>query len=238
MAKQSQLVSFDEMLARLKSLANPGNVEGMARFGINPQGTLGVSVKDLRLLARGVRDHNLAFQLWQSGIHEARILAALVDDPRQVTEAQMDAWVLDFDSWDVCDQACLILFDKTPYAPAKVREWTARPEEFVKRAGFALMAGLAWHDKRAPDSLYLEFLPIIQRESTDKRNFVKKAVNWALRQIGKRNASLCAAAVATALEIQQFDSSAARWIAGDALRELQKYLPEAGSPADKPNPYD
>ncbi len=238
MSKQTQSVSLDEMLARLKNLANPHNVEGMARFGINPQGTLGVSVKDLRLLARGVHDHDLALGLWQSGFHEARILAALVDDPRMVTEAQMDAWVLDFDSWDVCDQACTILFDKTTFVPAKAKEWAARPEEFVKRAGFALMAGLAWHNKQAPDSLYLEFLPIIQRESTDKRNFVKKAVNWALRQIGKRNPSLCAAAVATARAIQQLDSPAARWIASDALRELQKYLPETVSPAERTNPHD
>jgi 3-methyladenine DNA glycosylase AlkD len=169
----------------------------------------------------------LALGLWQSGIHEARILAALVDDPRLVTEAQMDAWVLDFDSWDVCDQACLILFDKTPHALVKVRQWTARPEEFVKRAGFALIAGLAWHDKKAPDSLFLEFLQIIQRESADKRNYVKKAVNWALRQIGKRNQSLCLAAMRTAREIQQINSSAAHWIAVDALRELQKYASDA-----------
>jgi 3-methyladenine DNA glycosylase AlkD len=222
-ARKAEPISLEEMLARLKSLANPRNVEGMARFGINPEGTLGVSVKDLRLLARGVRDHELALGLWQSGIHEARILAALVDDPAQVTAAQMDAWVEDFDSWDVCDQACLILFDKTPFAPAKAIEWSARPEEFVKRAGFALMAGLAVHNKQAPDELFLGFLPIIQREASDPRNYVKKAVNWALRQIGKRNNALCAAATAIAQEILQINSPAARWVARDALRELQKY---------------
>ncbi len=223
MARRVDPISVDQMLASLRAKADPRNVEGMARFGINPEGTLGVSVKELRLLARGRRDHGLALELWQSGIHEARILAALVDDPAQVTAQQMDAWAADFDSWDVCDQACLILFDKTPFAPAKAVEWAARPEEFIKRAGFALMAGLAWHDKSAPDSLFLEFLPIIAREATDRRNYVKKAVNWALRQIGKRNAALRQAAIAAAGEIQQLDSPAARWIAADALRELNKY---------------
>lgn len=227
MARRVDPVSVEKMLASLQEKANPHNVAGMARFGINPQGTLGVSVKDLRLLARGHRDHNLALGLWQSGIHEARILAALVDDPAQVTERQMDAWAADFDSWDVCDQACLILFDKTPFGPAKAVEWAARPEEFIKRAGFALMAGLAWHDKKAPDSLFLEFLLVIVRESTDKRNYVKKAVNWALRQIGKRNSALCQAACETALQIRQLDSPAARWIAADALRELKKYCHES-----------
>lgn len=222
MAKRVDPISADQMLASLRAKANPRNAEGMARFGINPAGTLGVSVRELRLLARGRRDHVLALELWQSGVHEARILAALVDDPAQVTARQMDAWAADFDSWDVCDQACLILFDKTPFAPAKAVEWAARPEEFVKRAGFALMAGLAWHDKSAPDSLFLEFLPIIAREAIDRRNYVKKAVNWALRQIGKRNAALRQAAVAAAGEIQQIDSPAARWIAADALRELVK----------------
>lgn len=211
------------MLTRLKSLANQRNVEGMARFGINPEGTLGVSVKDLRKLARGQRDHELALGLWASEIHEARILAALVDDPTRVTEEQMEAWAADFDSWDVCDQVCLNLFDKTPFAAAKAVDWAARPEEFVKRAGFALMAGLAWHDKAAPDSLFLSFLPVIRREANDRRNYVRKAVNWALRQIGKRNPALRAAAVTAAEEIRQIDSPSARWIASDALRELNNY---------------
>jgi 3-methyladenine DNA glycosylase AlkD len=223
MAKKAEPVSAEEMLARLKALANPRNVEGMARFGINPEGTLGVSVADLRRLARGQRDHDLALGLWASGIHEARILAALIDDPALLTEDQMDAWVEDFDSWDVCDQVCLNLFDKTPFAAAKAVEWAARPEEFVKRAGFALMASLAWHDRQAPDALFLAFLPVIQREATDPRNYVRKAVNWALRQIGKRNPALRATAVAAAEEILQIDAQSARWIARDALRELNNY---------------
>ena len=211
----------EDILERLKSLANAENVAGMARYGINPQNTLGISVPVLRKMAREIgRDHALALELWASGVHEARILAGMIDDPRLVTEAQMDAWAADFDSWDVCDQCCANLFDKTEPAYRKAVEWAARDEEFVKRAGFALMAALAWHDKRAPDEAFLAFLPVITRESGDGRNFVRKAVNWALRTIGKRNAALNIRAVATAKEIQATGSKPARWIAADALREL------------------
>jgi 3-methyladenine DNA glycosylase AlkD len=161
-------------------------------------------------------------ELWATGIHEARILAAFVDDSARVTPGQMDAWAVDFDSWDVCDQTCLSLFDKTSYAVDKAKEWSGRPEEFIKRAGFALMAAMAWHDKSAPDGKLLDFLPIIVHESSDGRNFVKKAVNWALRQIGKRNASLRQAAIQTAHEIQSLGTPAGRWIAADALREFSK----------------
>ncbi len=210
-----------QLIDHLRLMANPENAAGVARFGINPANTLGVSMPQLRALARGRRDHQMALELWASGIHEARILAALVDDPALLIEAQMETWVQDFDSWDVCDQVCMNLFDRSPLAFAKASEWAGREPEFVKRAGFALMACLAWHDKRSPDQRFLEFLPVIQRESTDRRNFVKKAVNWALRQIGKRNPALNQAAVATAREIQAIDSPAARWIAADALRELE-----------------
>ena len=211
----------EEVIAQLKSLANPANVAGMARFGINPHNTLGVSVPTLRKLAREIgRDHALAQELWASGVHEARMLAALVDDPRQVTEEQMERWVADFDSWDVCDGCCGDLFDKTPFAYRKAVEWAGRDGEFVKRAGFALMAWLAVHDKRAPDEAFLEFLPAIKRESADARNFVKKAVNWALRQTGKRNAARNTAAIQTAQEIHDMGSRPGRWIASDALREL------------------
>jgi 3-methyladenine DNA glycosylase AlkD len=148
-----------------------------------------------------------------------------VGEPARVTKAQMDAWVLDFDSWDVCDQVCMNLFDRTPWAFEKAIEYAGREEEFVKRAGFALMASLAWHDKTAPDQKFLDLLPVIQREAADERNFVKKAVNWALRQIGKRNPALSQAAVATARDILLIDSKAARWVANDALRELEN-LPE------------
>jgi 3-methyladenine DNA glycosylase AlkD len=210
-----------QLMERLREMGNPDNITGMARFGINPANTLGVSMPQLRALAKGRRDQQLSLDLWASGIHEARILAALVGVPESVTEVQMDAWVLDFDSWDVCDQVCLNLFDRTPWAYEKAVEYAGREEEFVKRAGFALMACLAWHDKTAPDQKFLDLLPVIQREAVDKRNFVKKAVNWALRQIGKRNQALNRAAIETARRILTIDSPAARWVANDALRELE-----------------
>ncbi|HWR66906.1 MAG TPA: DNA alkylation repair protein [Bellilinea sp.] len=214
-----------QLIERLRQMGDPANVAGMARFGINAANTLGVSMPRLRELAKGWRDQQLSLELWASGIHEARILAALVGEPARVTQQQMDAWVLDFDSWDVCDQVCMNLFDRTPWAFEKAVEYAGREEEFVKRAGFALMASLAWHDKSAPDQKFLDLLPVIQLEAADQRNFVKKAVNWALRQIGKRNPALSQAAVATAREILLIDSKAARWVANDALRELEN-LPE------------
>jgi 3-methyladenine DNA glycosylase AlkD len=154
-----------------------------------------------------------------SGIHEARILASYIDNPNLVTEAQLERWVRDFDSWDVCDQVCA-LFAKTPFAYQKIFEWSEREEEYVKRCAFALLAEKAWYDKRAPDEQFEQFFPVIVREATDERNFVKKAVNWALRNIGKRNRSLNAKAIEVARQIQQIPSKAARWIASDALREL------------------
>jgi 3-methyladenine DNA glycosylase AlkD len=209
------------ILARLKSLANPAAAAGMSRFGINAENTLGVSIPVLRTLAREIgRHHRLAEALWGSAIHEARILAAMVDDPRQVTEAQMDHWAADFDSWDVCDQVCSNLFDKTPFAFEKAITWSRRPKEFVKRAGFVLMAALAVHDKQAADDSFAPCLLRIQAEANDGRNFVKKAVNWALRQIGKRNLPLNAQAIATANQIGSLGTPAARWVAADALREL------------------
>jgi 3-methyladenine DNA glycosylase AlkD len=193
----------------------------MARFGINPKNTLGISIPHLRALAKETgQSHSLARQLWASGIHEARILAGLIDQPEKVTERQMDKWVRDFDSWDVCDGSCMNLFDRLDCAPKKAMEWSRRKEEFVKRAGFALMACLAWHRQDMPDREFISFLPLIKRESTDNRNFVKKAVNWALRQIGKRNLYLNKQAVKIAQEIKDIDSGAAKWIAADAIREL------------------
>jgi 3-methyladenine DNA glycosylase AlkD len=213
--------SIEEILARLHSLANPDNVAGMSRYGINTQDTLGISIYTLRPIAKEIgRDHALALALWDSGIHEARILASYVEEPLEVTEAQLERWVLDFDSWDVCDQVC-DLFGRTPFAYPKAFEWSRREEEFVKRAGFVLMAELAAHDKQAPDEKLAQFLPIIARESNDERNFVKKAVNWALRNIGKRDRYLNGLAIETANQIRQIsDSKTARWIAADALREL------------------
>jgi len=211
-----------DIIATLRSLANPKNVAGMARYGINSSDAFGVSMPVLRQMARQYRrQHSLALELWQSGVHEARIMAALVDDPKQVTARQMDDWVRDFASWDVCDQVCSNLFDKTPFAHATILDWTQRRAEYVKRAGFVLMAALAVHDKKAPDELFLSFLPLIEREAGDERNFVRKAVNWALRQIGKRNARLKVAAIASARRILKQDTPPARWIARDALRELE-----------------
>lgn len=193
----------------------------MARFGIHPKNTYGVSIPILRKMAKELgRNHSLASELWESGVHEARILASMIDMPDEVTPAQMDRWVKDFDSWDVCDQCCGNLFDKTKAAHKKAAEWSSRQEEFVKRAGFALMAALAVHDKKTPNAKFLRLLKAIKRESCDDRNFVKKAVNWGLRQIGKRNLQLNKAAIRTAREIQKIDSKCARWIASDALREL------------------
>jgi len=212
---------YSEILDRLKALSNPKAVEGMARFGINPENTYGVSIPNLRQIAKELgTDHHLAQELWSSGIHEAKILASMIDDPEEVTEVQMERWVKDFDSWDICDQCCSNLFDKTDLAYQKAVEWSAREEEFVKRAGFVLMAALAVHDKKAEDEAFLQFLPLIKRESTDARNFVKKAVNWALRQIGKRNIVLNTKAIETAKEIRKLETRSAQWIAADALREL------------------
>ena len=214
-------MNYDDIIRRFKTHSNPAAVEGMSRFGINPTNTLGVSIPTLRKTAKEIgTDHSLAQQLWDSGIHEARILATMTDDPEKVTGRQMENWVRGFDSWDVCDQCCSNLFDKTSFAHQKAEEWTSRSEEFVKRAGFALIAALAVHDKKASNRQFERYFPIIKRESEDERNFVKKAVNWALRQIGKRNLQLNRMAIKTAKEIRKRESKAARWIASDAIREL------------------
>ena len=214
-------MNCNQIIKKLKCLNNPENVAGMARFGINPNNTYGVSIPTLRKMAKeSGKDHSLAQELWASRIHEARILAGFVDDPKLVTAEQMENWVKDFDSWDICDQVCSNLFDRTPFAHKKAIEWSNREEEFVKRAGFVLMAALSVHDKKAQDDEFLIFLPIIKREATDERNYVKKAANWALRQIGKRNSTLNKKAMETAKEIQKLGSKSARWIASDAVREL------------------
>ncbi len=214
-------MQIDEILANLKQQANPEAVAGMARFGIRGQVVYGISLPTLRALAKSIgRNHELAQQLWDSGVHEAQLLATLVDVPASVTTAQMERWVAEFDSWDVCDQCCSNLFGETPFAGQKISEWTERDEEFVKRAGFVLMAVLAVHDKKAPNAQFEAYLPVIARHAQDERNFVKKAVNWALRQIGKRNLGLNASAVAAAQTIAAQNSKSARWVAKDALREL------------------
>jgi 3-methyladenine DNA glycosylase AlkD len=214
--------TVDEVVRRLRALARPGGREGMARFGINPDRALGVRIPDLRGLAKELgRDHRLAGALWATGIHEARILAGMVEEPDRVTEAQMERWVRGFDSWDLCDQVCGNLFDRTPLAVRKAHEWAGRNQEFVKRAGFVLMASMAVHDRQAEDRVFLDFIPVIEREAGGDRNFVKKAVSWALRQIGKRNLRLHRAAIRSAERIAGQGSRAAGWIASDALRELR-----------------
>lgn len=210
------------ILDELRRHANPDNVAGMARYGISSHNTLGVPMPVLRRLARQIgKDHDLARDLWGSEVHEARILAALIDAPAAVTGRQMTAWASDFESWDVCDQCCSNLFCKTAGAYVQAKRWSRARKPFMKRAGFVVMAALAVHDKKAPDRAFLDFLPLIEQQATDQRNFVKKAVNWSLRQIGKRNLALNAAAIETALRIQQLEFPAARWIAADALRELR-----------------
>jgi 3-methyladenine DNA glycosylase AlkD len=212
----------EEVIRELRSQADPSAAKGMSRFGITTEKALGVSVPKIRAIAKKVgRNHSLAAGLWDSGIHEARILAAMIDEPTKVTEQQMEKWVADLDSWDVCDQCCGSLFVKTPFAYTKAIEWSRRNEEFVKRAGYALMAELAVHDKKAPDSSFVRFFGAIERGSTDDRNFVKKAVNWALRQIGKRNRSLNREALAVAVMISKLESRSAKWVAADAIRELK-----------------
>jgi 3-methyladenine DNA glycosylase AlkD len=214
-------VTATEILRHLQSLSNSDNVAGMARFGISAKTVYGVSLPHLKRLARQIgKDHLLAQELWSSGAHEARLLACFIENPGEVTRRQMDRWASDFDNWAVCDGCCLHLFAKVPFAQEKAAAWCVRNREFVRRAGFSMMAVLAVHHKKAADDLFLQWLRLVKDASSDERNFVKKAVNWALRQIGKRNTRLHKAAVRTAKEIHKVNSTSARWIADDALREL------------------
>ena len=210
-------------MAYLESNKNEVNRAGMSRFGIKVDRAFGVSMVDLRSLAKIIgKDHQLALDLWETEFHESRLLSTIIDVPSKVTEEQMEHWVSEFDSWDVCDQCCSNLFSRTPFAVRKAREWAHRDEEYVKRAGFVMMAALAVHDKKAEDGLFLDFLVEIDSEAADDdRPFVKKAVNWALRQIGKRNVRLLEAAITTAESVRSRGTKSARWIAADALRELR-----------------
>ena len=215
-------MTFNQVLKRLKSKSNPAAVRGMARFGITAAKAYGWSAPALKKFAREIgKDHDLALRLWSTRILEARALAGLIDEKEKVTERQMEDWAKDFDSWAVCDGTCLNLFRHTPFAYKKCWEWSERQGEFVKRAAFALMACLTVSDKAASDRVFLRFLPLIKRQAGDQRNYVRKAVNWALRQIGKRSQRLNQAAIKTAQDIHGLDSPSARWIASDALRELR-----------------
>ena len=211
-----------DVLSKLKAKARSERIEGMTRYGMVAEKRLGVSIPEIRAIAKELgRDHELSVELWKTGIPEARILAAMVVEHEKLTEEQMEDWVKDFNSWDVCDQVCMNLFEKTPLAWKKILDWAEREEEFVKRTAFALIACLAWHDKKAEDARFVELLPVIERGATDERNYVKKAVNWALRNIGKRNPYLNKAAIETARQILQINSKAARWVASNALKELE-----------------
>jgi 3-methyladenine DNA glycosylase AlkD len=211
------------ILTTLYSKANPKNVEGMARYGIKSTGkVLGISMPFLQSIKKSMGvNHHLALELWHTGVYEARLLAAFIADPKQITISLMNQWVRDFDNWAICDGVCMHCFRNSPYAHKIIGKWTKQKSEFVRRAGFTLIATLSVVDKKSEDTVFLKYLPLIKKYSTDERNYVKKAVNWALRQIGKRNAKLNAAAIRTAQEVRKMDSSAARWIAADALRELQ-----------------
>jgi len=215
------MVSVEEVLKRLEAKARPDQLEGMARFGMVIERRLGVSIPDMRKMSKELgKDHKLAIQLWETGIPEARILAAMIDEPDKLSEAQMEDWVKGINSWDVCDQLCQNLFEKSPLAWNRITDWSKREEEFTKRTAYALLACLAWHDKEAKDAQFIKLLPVVKRGATDERNFVKKAVNWALRNIGKRNLNLNKAAMRTAKEILRIDTNVARWVASDAIREL------------------
>jgi len=215
-------MSIKEILQELISLGDPKFCKSMERFALPSRNALGIALPRLRALAKKVgKNHVLAKELWDSGIYEARILAALVDDQALVSEDQMEEWVKDFDSWGIVDNTCGNLFDKTPFAYQKAKEWSRRSEEFVKRAGFALIAYLGVHDKKVSNERLLSFFPLIKKASPDERNFVKKAVNWALREIGKRNLACNKQAIVLAKELQKSASPSARWIAKNALGELQ-----------------
>lgn len=214
-------MKYREVLIWLRERANPSALEGMARYGITPQQTFGVSIPNLRKLAKEIgTNHKLAQQLWRKNNRETRILASMIEDIEQVSEIQMEAWVRCFDYWEICDQCCMNVFEKTRWAYKKAKHWSRKSDEFVRRAGFVMMARLAVSDKMAEDKQFEPFFPLIIQYSTDERNYVKKAVNWALRQIGKRNVRLHRRAIQVAKEIQQIENPVARWIAADALREL------------------
>ncbi len=215
-------MEYDEIIRELEALSNPHEVEGMARFGINPQKVYAVRIPELRKIAKKAgKNHKLAVKLWETGYRETRTLACMIDDPKQVTTEQMDLWASEFDYWEICDQCCMKLFRLAPFAYQKVFQWSESEEEFKKRAAFALIAVLAVHDKDAPDEKFEQFFPLIIKESVDDRKYVKKAVNWALRHIGKKNIDLNKKAIVVASEIKKMDSKSAKWIATDALRELK-----------------
>lgn len=219
-------MDLEEVLKKLESLANPTkkNIEGMARFGIRPKTKLlCISMPKLRELAKEIgKDHDLALKLWDLEIHEARILAGLIEDPEAIDELQMDTWVDGFDSWDICDQLCMNLFWQTKYVFSKIQKWAKSEKEFTRRTAFSLIAVLAVKEKNMKDEDFIKFFPLIRKYSADERNFVMKSVNWALRQIGKRNKNLSREAMKLCGEIKRINTKSSRWIASNALAELTK----------------
>ncbi len=214
-------MTASEIILELKKHYNKRNVEGMVRYGINVEKAFGLNVPFMRAFAKKIgKDHKLALELWETGYHEARHIASMIDDPKLVSKSQMNKWVRDFNSWDICDGTCSNLFRKTPFTVEKILEWCEKKEEYIRRAGFSLLCYVAVHDKKRDDKDFLQFFPLIKKYSIDERNFVKKAVNWALRQIGKRSKFLNKEALKLAKEIQTLESKSAKWIANDAIREL------------------
>ena len=215
--------TIKDIVAKLKSKANPDNLKGMARYGISTTNRLGNSIPFLRELAKEIgKNHKLALGLWKEGIDETRILASMIGEEDKLTEVQCEKWVADFNSWDVCDQICMNLFKKLPFAEKKIKEWAKREEEFVKRAAFSLIACITVYDKDKPDNEFIKFFPLIKKAATDERNYVKKAVSWALRNIGKRNKSLNKEVIKFAKKLEKTDHKSARWIAKDTLKDIQK----------------
>jgi 3-methyladenine DNA glycosylase AlkD len=215
------LNSTKEILEKLKSKSRKDQLKGMARYGININKRLGVSIPNIRKIAKEFgQNHEIALDLWETGYADARITAAIIDEPEKVTENQMDEWVKTIDSWDVCDQVCMNLFDKTPYSWKKIIDWSKSNEEFVKRTAFSLLACLAWHDKNADDSKFLKYFPLIKKNAIDERNYVKKAISWSIRHIGKRNLNLHKAALNLANELKKIENKTAQWIGSDVIRDL------------------
>lgn len=221
------MITAQDVIKELKKLSSAKSRASQEYFGVTGVQNVGLTVPQMRLVAKKIgANHSLALELWKTNIHEAKHIATMIADSKQLTEKLMEQWIKDFNSWDIVDGCCSSLFRKHPLAFEKAVEWCERKKEFAKRAGFTMMAQLAVHDKKAADKLYEQFLPIIMKHSYDERNFVRKAVNWALRQIGKRNERLCKKAIVTAKEIYKKEDASSRWIASDALRELEKYLKE------------
>jgi 3-methyladenine DNA glycosylase AlkD len=217
----TQLPNVSTLISELVAHSNPEGIAGQQRYGIKGRNMLGVSIYDIRRIAKGIHDHELALELWATEIHDARLMACFVDIPENVTRPQMNDWAKDFDTWDLCDQATTSLFDQTPHAVPAIFAWAPREEEFVRRAAFAMIAGLAWHSRTMKDSEFTGFFDLIRQYSTDPRNYVKKGVNWALRNIGKRNDYLLEASERCAQDLLETGDRTARWIAKDALREFE-----------------